>query len=168
MSDYPTPRPDGIKYPVPNATARVNNDNFLVLDNIVCSDEDSTTNRTGNSVLTISGMAKKFGWIIAGDFYKGFTIESRNELGLDAAGKTWRWNGALPHVVSAGAAPVSPDWDQIEIGIVIIGETPHHNDLEGRGEVNAHPSSSISVLDQTYTDAQDMLSTIEIFALAGL
>lgn len=47
------------------------------------------------------------GWQQAGAFAAGFTYASANQVGQDADGNWWRWNGALPKTVTAGTLPSS-------------------------------------------------------------
>lgn len=102
------------------------------MDLAMNSDDATFTGRTGDTRLTLEGMAQKFGFIIEGDFSAGFTITTRNQLGLDGSGDTWRWNGALPHIVAAATVPSAPDWDQVVIGDVVIiegGDSPVYKDV---------------------------------------
>jgi len=47
------------------------------------------------------------GWDQVGTFATGFTYTSPNQVGQDADGNWWRWNGAFNKVVTAGTLPSS-------------------------------------------------------------
>ena len=47
------------------------------------------------------------GWDQVGTFAAGFTYTSPNQVGQDADGNWWRWNGVLPKTVTAGTLPSS-------------------------------------------------------------
>ncbi len=49
----------------------------------------------------------EFGWDQVGTFTAGFTFTSPNQVGQDADGNWWRWNGAFNKVVTAGTLPIS-------------------------------------------------------------
>lgn len=85
------------------------------LDEAINSSESTFNNRRGDERFTLEGLSQKFGFIIEGDFATGFTITTRNQLGQDASGDLWRWTGDLPHIVTAGTVPSTPDYDQVAI-----------------------------------------------------
>lgn len=104
--------------------------NLSHLDRIANSQENTSVNRVGTQQLTVAGLGSNFGFIIAGDFATGFTINSRNQVGQDASGDIWRYTGDLPFTVPAGTTPVSPDYEQLV-------ETDHNN-LTNRNAVGSH------------------------------
>ena len=56
---------------------------------------------------TINASLVAAGWDQVGLFSTGFTFTTPNQVGKDADGNWWRWNGALPKVVSAATLPSS-------------------------------------------------------------
>jgi hypothetical protein len=63
------------------------------------------------------------GWDQVGTFEAGFTYESPNQVGQDADGNWWRWNGALPKVVAAGTLTGS------DANFKLVGDGVLRNDL---------------------------------------
>ena len=78
------------------------------------------------------------GWDQVGTFVDGFTFESPNQVGQDADGNWWRWNGALPKTVTAGALP-SSDTDYKLVGDGVLRSDLANPDkgaaMVGRGVV---------------------------------
>jgi len=50
------------------------------------------------------------GWFVVGEFATGFTFTARNQIGFDASGNTWSYNGSLPFTVPAGTVPSEPTY----------------------------------------------------------
>jgi hypothetical protein len=50
------------------------------------------------------------GWMPAGEFATGFTFTARNQIGFDANGNAWSYNGSLPFTVPAGTVPSEPTY----------------------------------------------------------
>lgn len=71
------------------------------------------------------------------DFATGGTIETYNQLVKDASGNSWQWQGDLPHVVTAGTVPSSPDYE--------IRVFSDHSALSNRNIEDAHDASAISL-----------------------
>lgn len=63
------------------------------------------------------------GWTQVGTFAAGFTFTSPNQVGQDADGNWWRWNGALPKTVTAGTLPSS------DANYKLVGDGVLRNDL---------------------------------------
>lgn len=61
---------------------------------------------TENLALAIAGT----GWFNVGTFDAGFTYTARNQVGRDAAGVDWSYNGPLPFTVAAGTTPSEPTY----------------------------------------------------------
>lgn len=51
-----------------------------------------------------------------GAFAEGFTYELPNDVGIDASGNPWIYNGTLPFTVAAGTAPTAPTYTQVTYG----------------------------------------------------
>lgn len=84
----------------------------------------------------INELAKNFNFTDAGfDFATGGTIETYNQLVKDASGNSWQWQGALPHVVTAGTVPSSPDYEQKVFS--------DHSNLSNRDAMGAHNAEAI-------------------------
>lgn len=57
---------------------------------------------------------ESIGWYPVGEFATGFTYTKLNDVGRDASGSWWRYNGSdLPKVINAGTVPSSPDFTLI-------------------------------------------------------
>lgn len=63
------------------------------------------------------------GWDQVGTFAAGFTYTSPNQVGQDAGGNWWRWNGAFPKAVAAGTLPSS------DANYKLVGDGVLRNDL---------------------------------------
>lgn len=58
----------------------------------------------------IDASVKDTGWFNVGTFAAGFTYTAYNQVGRDADGVDWSYNGALPFTVTAGTVPSEPDY----------------------------------------------------------
>lgn len=54
--------------------------------------------------------AASTGWFVVGEFADGFTYTGYNQVGRDADGQLWSYNGSLPFIVTAGTVPSEPDY----------------------------------------------------------
>lgn len=71
----------------------------------------------------------ELGWVLAGDFTAGCTVTDRNQYVLVVGGAGYRWDGALPKVVTPGGSP-SP----VETGAwVLVGDATLRSNLAGSG-----------------------------------
>lgn len=96
------------------------NANLATLDAVVTSTAETTTDRLGQTKLTLSGFEDRAtaaiqstGWFIVGEFSAGFTYTARNQVGRDADGELWSYNGPFTDgsfVVSAGTVPSEPNY----------------------------------------------------------
>lgn len=96
------------------------NANLATLDAVVTSTAETTTDRLGQTKLTLSGFEDRAtaaiqstGWFIVGEFSTGFTYTARNQVGRDADGELWSYNGPFTDgsfVVSAGTVPSEPNY----------------------------------------------------------
>lgn len=78
------------------------------------------------------------GWEQVGTFAAGFTYTSPNQVGQDADGNWWRWNGALPKIVTAGTLPSS------DANYKLVGDGVLRGDLnDGTALVNGKPASEL-------------------------
>ena len=69
------------------------------------------------------------GWVLAGDFTAGCTVTDRNQYVLVVGGPGYRWDGALPKVVTPGSSPTP-----IATGAwVLVGDATLRGDLAAPG-----------------------------------
>lgn len=55
--------------------------------------------------------AASTGWFVVGEFSDGFEFTARNQVGRDADGELWSYNGdELPFTVTAGTVPSDPEY----------------------------------------------------------
>ena len=67
--------------------------------------------------LTLDQYKESRGFNNKGTFTAGFTYELPNDVGIDASGNPWIYNGALPFTVTAGTTPTSPTYTQVSYGV---------------------------------------------------
>lgn len=80
----------------------------------------------------------EFGWTPVGTFAAGFTFTSPNQVGQDAEGNWWRWNGALPKTVTAGTLPSS------DANYKLASDGVLRSDLNnGAALINGEPASEL-------------------------
>lgn len=78
------------------------------------STSDTFIDSNGVSRLTLQGAIISIGWSPVGEFATGFTYTNLNDVGRDASGSWWRYNGSdLPKVITAGTVPSSPNFSVI-------------------------------------------------------
>jgi len=117
------------------------------------------------------------GWTPVGTFAAGFTFTSPNQVGKDADGIWWRWNGALPKTVTAGTLPESDD------NYKVVGDGVLRSDLaagladvklnsgeifgtSGAGSITITPSGRVGIGEN---DPASMLAVkVENNATAGI
>ena len=63
--------------------------------------------------LTLDQYKESRGFNTKGTFADGFTYELPNDVGIDASGNPWIYNGTLPFTVAAGTTPASPAYTQV-------------------------------------------------------
>lgn len=106
---------------IPSKAADVLEFNVEKIDEEVTSTEATYTDRFGVERLTnvgrtnltqdaIAAAVQQTGWFVVGEFLAGFTFTSYNQVGRDADGNMWSYNGSLPFVVTAGTVPSEPDY----------------------------------------------------------
>lgn len=66
--------------------------------------------------VTLEQYKESRGFNNKGTFAAGFTYESPNDVGIDASGNPWIYNGALPFTVTAGTTPTAPTYTQVVFG----------------------------------------------------
>lgn len=99
-------------------------------DRFVNQTSGTVTNRTGTTITPLPAIAQNAqsiidsaasdlaaavastGWFVAGDFADGFEFTAYNQVGRDADGEFWSYNGSLPFTVTAGTVPSEPDYTQ--------------------------------------------------------
>lgn len=94
------------------------------------------------------------GWDQVGTFAAGFTFTSPNQVGQDADGNWWRWNGAFNKVVAPGTLPSS------DINYKLVGDGVLRSDLS-----QASGSSLIGYGDQTVEQQLDK-TDLNIFPIS--
>lgn len=136
MSDYKNPRPS------PSASASdpcVVYDNSVSFDKLINESEVVITYKgvelqsvpslleqieaeanaeVGSLISEITNLGlqavESVGWTPVGEFATGFTYTKLNDVGRDALGSWWRYNGSdLPKVIAAGTVPSSPNFSVI-------------------------------------------------------
>lgn len=114
-----------VKYPpvtTGEAIAVLKQDTMLLHD-IVHGDDTATVLTENGVVPSIDKVIKDLttrvdsaiqdtGWFIVGTFAAGFTFTSYNQVGRDASGELWSYNGDLPFVVNPLTVPSSPLYTQ--------------------------------------------------------
>lgn len=79
------------------------------------------------------------GWDQVGTFAAGFTFTSPNQVGQDADGNWWRWNGSLPKVVAAGTLP------SYDVNYKLVGDGVLRSDLaNGSADVAGETSAYVA------------------------
>jgi hypothetical protein len=66
--------------------------------------------------VTLEQYKESRGFNNKGAFAAGFTYELPNDVGIDASGNPWIYNGTLPFTVTAGTTPTSPTYTQVTYG----------------------------------------------------
>lgn len=94
------------------------------------------------------------GWDQIGTFTAGFTYTSPNQVGQDADGNWWRWNGSFPKVVTAGALPSS------DANYKLVGDGVLRSDLS-----QADGASLVGYGDQTVEQQLDK-ADLNIFPIS--
>lgn len=144
MSDYKNPRP------LPSASASdpcVVYDNSVSFDKLINESEVVTTYK-GVKLQSVPSLLEQIeseanaavislGWHQVGLFADGFTYTLQNDIAKDAAGDWYRWNGALPKVVTAGTLS-SSDANFVKI------DYKSHLQFTDTDAPNSHPASAIS------------------------
>lgn len=130
--------------PVPSSAFDVLERNIQDTDKFVNQETGTFTNRVGKEIKPIpvieaeaNAAVISLGWHQVGLFADGFTYLLQNDIAKDAAGDWYRWNGALPKVVTAGTLPSS------DVNFVKI-DYKAHAELSGLDDADAHPATSIS------------------------
>ena len=86
------------------------------------------------------------GWDQVGTFAAGFTFTSPNQVGQDADGNWWRWNGAFNKVVTAGTLPSS------DSNYKLVGDGVLRSDLAAENSsvlISAVPARELANLVQS-------------------
>ncbi len=107
--------------PVPSSSFDVLERNIQDTDKFVNQETGTFTNRVGKVIKPIPvieaealEISKSLGWAPVGEFATGFTYTKLNDVGRDASGSWWRYNGSdLPKAISAGTVPSSPNFSVI-------------------------------------------------------
>lgn len=155
--------------PVPSSAFDVLERNIQDTDKFVNQETGTFTNRVGkvikpipvieaeanaavNTVITeITSLGLQaielIGWYPVGEFATGFTYTKLNDVGRDASGSWWRYNGSdLPKVINAGTVPSSPDFTLISF------ETADNVSKTGGGSVQDFIDSFTLKIFQSPTD----------------
>lgn len=107
--------------PVPSSAFDVLERNIQDTDKFVNQETGTFTNRVGKVIKPIPVIESEanaavisLGWAPVGEFATGFTYSKLNDVGRDASGSWWRYNGSdLPKAITAGTVPSSPDFSVI-------------------------------------------------------
>ncbi|MGL6012229.1 MAG: hypothetical protein ACRC0J_12120, partial [Shewanella oncorhynchi] len=107
--------------PVPSSSFDVLERNVQDTDKFVNQEVGTFTNRVGKVIKPIPvieaealEIVRSIGWNPVGEFATGFTYTKLNDVGRDASGSWWRYNGSdLPKVITAGTVPSSPNFSVI-------------------------------------------------------
>lgn len=107
--------------PVPSSSFDVLERNVQDTDKFVNQATGTFTNRVGKVIKPIpvieaeaNAAVISIGWNPVGEFLTGFTYEKLNDVGRDASGSWWRYNGSdLPKAITAGTVPSSPNFSVI-------------------------------------------------------
>ena len=134
-------------------TTNVPSDNFddwrrdgQDLTKFVNQNSGSVTTRTGGNLTPLPVRDQQFqdaiasiGYDQVGTFAAGFEFTSPNQVGQDADGNWWRWNGTLPKVVTAGTLPSS------DANYKLVGDGVLRSDLaDGSAYVGGFEAREIS------------------------
>lgn len=107
--------------PVPSSSFDVLKRNIQDTDKFANQETGTFTNRVGKEIKPIPvieaeaiEISKSLGWTPVGEFSTGFTYTKLNDVGRDASGYWWRYNGSdLPKVITDGTVPSSPNFSVI-------------------------------------------------------
>lgn len=152
--------------PVPSSSFDVLERNVQDTDKFVNQETGTFTNRVGKQVKPIPVIEAEanaavilLGWHQVGLFADGFTYLLQNDIAKDATGDWYRWNGALPKVVTAGTSP-SSDANFVKI------DYKSHADLSDRNPADGSAHNADDVKDtknggsvQNFIDNIDQVHT---------
>lgn len=140
--------------PVPSSSFDVLERNIQDTDKFVNQETGTFTNRVGKEIKPIPAIEAEanaavisLGWHQVGLFADGFTYLLQNDIAKDAAGDWYRWNGALPKVVTAGTLP-SSDANFVKI------DYKSHAELSNRNAAGAHDE----IYYRSFSNAANMIA----------
>ena len=113
-----------------------------------------------SSIQSQAGAAiASIGWFVVGEFSAGFTYTAANQVGVDANGNTWSYNGSFPFTVSAGTTPSEPDYTNrgdAALRSELAGDTGHRL-VSNQLSANAYGAPAKAVNVQTGVDAPTVI-----------
>ena len=146
--------------PVPSSAFDVLERNIQDTDKFANQETGTFTNRVGKEIKPIpvieaeaNAAVISLGWHQVGLFADGFTYTLQNDIAKDSLGDWYRWNGALPKVVTAGILP-SSDVNFVKIDYKSHAELSDRNPADGSAHNADDVANNKGGTVQGFIDAQ--------------